>query len=174
MKSLGWAAGGVAIALEVVGRQTVPWRYRALYVLFAFSAMFVALEEMSYGQHFFGWDSPTWFNAHNKQGEANLHNVAGSKPSRRIRTFANAGFPCVMVVFPLLALSRRGSYEPGSPSYFMLPKAELFTLTLIATFVTSIDGGWGFRIAKLGELKELYWAVEALIYISVLWRRLSR
>ena len=166
------AAAGVAIAL-VVGRRAVPGRYRTLYALFALGAMFVALEEMSYGQHLLGWDSPAWFNAHNRQGETNLHNLADSKPSRRIRTLANIGFPLVMVVLPLAALARRASYEPGRPAYYLLPKAELCTLTLMAVFVTSIDAGWEYRIAKLGELKEFYWAAAALIYIIVLRRRLS-
>jgi hypothetical protein len=56
--------------------------YRALdrvkartWLLLACALLFGALEEISWGQRIFGWESPEWFQLHNAQAETNLHNL---------------------------------------------------------------------------------------------------
>ena len=42
---------------------------------FAIGCLFIALEEISYGQHIFKWETPTHFTEINGQRETNLHNL---------------------------------------------------------------------------------------------------
>jgi hypothetical protein len=65
------AAAGLAAHLAIVARGSVPGLFRAFYAIFAVAGVFVALEEISYGQHLFGWHSPEYFREHNLQGEVN-------------------------------------------------------------------------------------------------------
>lgn len=48
------------------------------YAVFIFAVLcaFVALEEISYGQHIFHWQTPEYFSSINLQGETNLHNLS--------------------------------------------------------------------------------------------------
>ena len=64
-------ASGV-ISVCVATRNT---RYRWFFVVFALAALYVVLEEISWGQRIFGFTTPAFFEEHNLQGEANLHNL---------------------------------------------------------------------------------------------------
>lgn len=46
-----------------------------VYYLFAVILLFIGLEEMSYGQHLIGWNSPESFQKYNVQSETNIHNL---------------------------------------------------------------------------------------------------
>jgi hypothetical protein len=107
-------SAAMALALAFRTRETVPGPYRALYALFALGALFVALEEVSYGQHVFGWDSPRWFAEHNVKGEVNLHNLYGDRPTRALRNLALVGYSAVGIVLPL-AGPGAGTLSPGRP-----------------------------------------------------------
>ncbi len=50
------------------------WRYRWFFGLLALATFYVAMEEISWGQRVFQWNSPDLFKQHNLQGETNLHN----------------------------------------------------------------------------------------------------
>ena len=45
-------------------------------LVFALMCAFIALEEVSYGQHIFHWQTPDYFSSVNLQGETNLHNLS--------------------------------------------------------------------------------------------------
>ncbi len=44
-------------------------------ILSALSCLYIAGEEMSWGQHFFHWNTPEYWALVNRQGETNLHNT---------------------------------------------------------------------------------------------------
>jgi hypothetical protein len=48
-----------------------------LIALFSIGCFFIALEEISYGQWIFKWETPALFQEINAQGETNLHNITG-------------------------------------------------------------------------------------------------
>lgn len=165
------------LAVRLVRRTELPGRYRAAFGLFAAAALFVGLEELSYGQHLVGWDSPDFFAEQNRQQETNLHNLYGSKPSRRIRSLANVAFPLCFAVLPLCFCRRWGRERPGSWQYYLLPRGELLVLIALATLATApnkLAVGWfpDDRLTRLGELKELYWSAAACLYAWVMWQRL--
>lgn len=163
--------------------------YRVLYGLFAVATLFVALEEVSYGQHLFGWRSPEFFQEHNLQGEVNLHNMLSSKPSKRLHLLADLGTASGFVLLPLLLLAGRrlaaaGSsvpanlrdalrraYERGTWSHSLVPGMELVAIVVLARLV-----GWLKKVPGAGvdhnELRELLWAWAACGYVVVMRRRL--
>lgn len=50
-------------------------QFIALTLLLGFAFLFVAGEEISWGQRIFQFQSPDWFLTHNEQGETNIHNL---------------------------------------------------------------------------------------------------
>ena len=49
--------------------------YRIFFTLLSLACLYVVLEEISWGQRIFGWESPDYFKSQNLQGETNLHNI---------------------------------------------------------------------------------------------------
>ena len=171
----GVAAAGIALRSQ----DAVPRFYRLLLVCFALAAFVVAFEEVSWGQHLFGWTTPSWFDTHNKQAEINLHNLAGNKPSNWLRTVAYVVFPAGFLVLPLVATALPGAYRPGHWTYYLLPRLELATLIVLSSVVTvpndlphALVGDYRMG-GELRELTELYQAWAAAAYAWILRRRFS-
>lgn len=62
----------VALKLRAAGRRLAG----RLYVIYALASVFVAGEEISWGQRIFGWGTPSAFEDVNKQHETTIHNVS--------------------------------------------------------------------------------------------------
>lgn len=60
------------LAVIVAVRQT---RYRWFFALLAIACSYVFLEEISWGQRIFGFETPGFLKSRNLQGEANVHNL---------------------------------------------------------------------------------------------------
>jgi hypothetical protein len=167
-------AGVAAAVLAIRSRAAVPAPYRCLYILFGLVFLWAGLEELSYGQHLFGWTTPEWLGQHNHQGETNLHNVLEDGKSRRLHRWAAMAYPAVCLV-PLLFLMGRGSFRPGHWTYYLLPRWELVPWMLCEQTVRLLGKGLGGQWpGVLGEFRECYWALTALVYIVVLWRRVGK
>ena len=67
----------LAIAVRLLFKPFVRKRPFLLTVtiLSALSCLYIAGEEMSWGQHFFHWNTPDYWALVNRQGETNLHNT---------------------------------------------------------------------------------------------------
>ncbi len=61
----------------ISSRKTNPWWMTLFLSLFGFGLALVALEEIAWGQAFFGFDTPEYFASNNEQGETTLHNLGG-------------------------------------------------------------------------------------------------
>ena len=73
---LAFAAGAViCLHRAIILRAARPWKFTATTVLLGLMFLFVAGEEVSWGQRLFDYDSGAWFERHNAQSEANLHNI---------------------------------------------------------------------------------------------------
>jgi hypothetical protein len=182
-----FAASYLAGRLVVTARTSLPPLYRWLYALFAIAALFVGLEEISYGQHLFGWRSPEYFREHNLQGEVNLHNMLGSKPSKRMHMVADLGTTAGFAILPgLLWLAKRNAsgrpdwlrqatwleYAPRTWTYYLVPGIDLVAIVLLARVVA-----WLKRVPGAGvdhnELRELLWAWAAFGYVIVMRQRFN-
>ncbi len=63
------------------------------------AALLAALEEVSWGQHLLGFESPPFFQTHNRQGETNLHNLA---PAELFGLATNVAVYALFVFGPIL------------------------------------------------------------------------
>lgn len=53
----------------------IKTRYRFFFILLSIACFYVVMEEISWGQRLFGWNSSPFFRENNLQGETNLHNM---------------------------------------------------------------------------------------------------
>lgn len=170
------AAGVLAIGLAARTRGVAPPVARILYLLFAAGALFASLEEISYGQHLVGWETPRWFAERNAQQETNLHNLFADRPGRALRNLSLVAVTVGGIVLPVAAMRVRAAYGRGRWPYYLLPRAELIPLAtgmlamrLFRTLPGHVRGGWD---RGLIEVMELYLALAAVAYVLTLRRRL--
>ena len=147
------ALWGVWVSIRIVlDRKRLPTPALALwYGLFAIGLFLLAGEEASWGQSWFGWQTPEGYAAINRQQETNLHNLhsaAESLPKALLVLAALFGG----LVWPLVARRRNmGSVLPGVlgwiwPSTVIWPAAALT---------------W---VARLGERVMVWTDMEDLAY----------
>src|SRR4029077_8686420 len=100
-------------------------------------------------------------------------------PSHWLNRIASAGTIGGFIVLPILARIRRWAYRPGHWTYYLLPRAELMTNVVLAqlcqwlydlpalkTDPVQLHLGWN-------EIREYYWGLLALMYVLIMWQRLT-
>ncbi|MDA8870703.1 hypothetical protein N9H93_04920, partial [Rhizobiaceae bacterium] len=146
----------------------------AFVAVFAMGAFWMAGEEVSWGQHHFGWaTSPEWAAVNNQQ-ETNLHNTSMllNHLPRAVLTIAIALGGLVM---PFVARSYPGLVQDWFT--YLYPPASLAPLALI---ILALEGlvqlGNAVDLTSLirfhdGELQELFIVWAVLLYAIELRRR---
>ena len=169
------AAGLLGLGLAARTRGVAPVSVRVLYLLFALGALLASLEEISYGQHLVGWETPRWFAERNAQRETNLHNLFADRPGRALRNLSLVAVTLGGIVAPLAMMRLPSAYDRGRWPYYLLPRAELIPLAsgmllmrLVRTLPGRVRGRWDVGLI---EVMELYLALAALVYLLVLRRR---
>ena len=72
-------------------RRALPaWWLGPWLSLLVAASVYIAGEEVSWGQHWFGWTTPDWLAAINDQNEANLHNTSTWFPSGQTTTLPHS------------------------------------------------------------------------------------
>lgn len=130
--------------------------------------IYVLLEEISYGQHFFQWDTPAYWQALNDQNETNLHNTS-SWLDQKPRLLLELGVLVGGIIVPLLRRFR----PQVLPDRFavILPESALFVTALLAILpriyerVIEIGGLESLHLfARTSEVQELYFYFFVLLY----------
>ncbi len=162
----------VAIGLKLLrsaGPLYATWFFGVALICFGFAG-----EEVSWGQHWLGWDSPEYFVENNRQGETNFHNL-NIHFGRVVKTILT-----LVIVVGGLILPWRRSASAGLPNQTSIQRflryitptqvcipAAAFVLgvRLIERFKTWFDLDWDFIAVNLKESQELYIALFLLIYV---------
>ncbi len=153
--------------------------YRQLGIIYLFWFFLVALvcfgfagEEISWGQHWLGWQSPDYFVAHNRQGETNFHNL-NIHLGRIIKSILTLAIIVGGLIMPFRRRMRSHEYtakerflDVVTPTVVCVPAAAfVFGVRLIERFKTWFDLDWSIIAVNLKESQELYIALFLLIYV---------
>jgi len=156
-----------------------PWLGGWL-LLLILGCVYMAMEEISWGQHYFSWSTPTPIIEINDQAETNLHNVS-SWFDQKPRLILELGTLIGGVIFPLWALLAGFAPDPRRdwrywwwPTFASFPAA---TLAILIRFPNRFDKWFDWPKPppldiQLSEVQEYFFAAVFMIYLWSFYVRL--
>lgn len=164
------AATWVAVALHRRGMRGAS----ALWALFALVCVFIAGEEISWGQRLVGRETPEALRAVNHQEETNVHNIRPVQDSINVAFMVLGAYGSIGAVVLRRWVARRRD-RPAGFDLFVAPYA-LFSLFFLVfayklTRLTVLPSP-RFVIVKYGEYVELCTAVALAAFAVLTARRL--
>lgn len=167
----GVFALGIAWRLKRLGRR--GWLVIAVAMIAAI--LFLAgMEEVSYGQRLFGWESSEFFMEHSDQQETNLHNVAQTHLKNlglrinKTRHFAALVMGAYGIAFPVLVWLFMGRVKRDALWRLAVPPLCLLPGFALGCHMTMFDWPTGYE----EEIGETYLASCLLIVTRLAWVRL--
>jgi len=165
---------GFCISSLKVTRQHHLSRYlRAWLVLLIAGATYFALEEISYGQHMFGWGTGDTWKELNDQEETNLHNVHALF-DQVPRALLTLGILVGGVVYPLYRRFRGIELAESDRFYWQWPTLDCVTAGLLVILIRPIFSVFETDIVNTGETKECFFALFILLYCLSLHTRVRQ
>lgn len=154
----------------------------AWFALHAMGSFYFAGEDLSWGQHFFGWRTPPSIVALNDQGETNLHNMSSwfdQKPRVLLVLWSILGGAGA----PLLAAWGKLAYGgPRDWRYWIFPRRACVIPGLVVAlvwvpeeFLRAITRWAPFLFDfRISEVQELHLAIFLSFYMVSVYRRTAR
>lgn len=157
---------GAVLALRFaryIRRAGIGALYTVFYVLFAAGLFVTAMEEVAWGQQFFGWATPEGLREVNVQEETTIHNIKGLHGNTEVMRllFGLGGLAALAIEFFL------GDRVVGA-RYVLLPWFAAITLHAavdVVNDVAPIQREFDALISRLAELNELVIAVAGLLFV---------
>ena len=173
---IGIAAGIAAMRM----RHRLPEARLGIWLsLVVIGSIYFAGEELSWGQHLFGWQTPELLETINDQEETNVHNISSwfdQKPRLLLELWVLIGG----VIYPLMHWRERGAAPRTWQSWFwpthvVLPAAVLAIVVRIPERLKPLLGvqSWPLEI-RYSEPQEYYFALFLTIYTLSIWYRLRQ
>jgi hypothetical protein len=133
-------------------------------IIAALSCLYIAGEEMSWGQHFLHWNTPEYWAEVNRQQETNLHNTYAVF-DKYPRAVLELGVLIGGIIIPIAAM-----FDPrlrANRLSLFLPPSALLPVSVAAMGVKLAD--MGFQKGYMGELMQRpSETIESLLYVFIL------
>lgn len=165
------AIGMAGVLLFQRGLSCPPW-VRAWIAAGLVGTVYVFLEEISYGQHYFNWNTPGYWQEINDQHETNLHNTS-SWLDQKPRLLLELGVLVGGIIVPLLRRFKPsalpGKLKPILPDSALFITALLAILPRIYERVIALAGldHWNLFV-RTSEVQEFYFFYFVLLYFVFL------
>ncbi len=146
-------------------------------LMWAFACIYFAGEETSWGQHYFGWQSPDLFQSINRQQETNIHNIS-SWFDRKPRALVELWIMVSGLALPAWRWLRGSRLDPARasgwilPTGIVVPSAAIFLLFRVHDWVTGAGGTGIARWLSESEVREYYIALFLGLYLLSIWKRM--
>ena len=170
---LATAIGFCIASIIKANRLGLSGFHRAWLFMLLLGATYFALEELSYGQHMFGWGTAESWQALNDQGETNLHNVHPLF-DQLPRLLLTVGILIGGVIMPLYRYFRKIRLEQSDCFYWQWPTLDCLTVGLLVIFIRPILSIVDTKIINTGEMKENLIALFILLYCISIHGRLRQ
>jgi hypothetical protein len=167
--SIGFCISSMSLANRLALTQTL----KAWLVLLIMGAAYFALEEISYGQHMFGWGTADTWKELNDQDETNLHNVHALF-DQVPRALLTLGILFGGVIFPIYRNFRKIELLESNRLYWQWPTMDCVTIGLMVILVRPFFTIFEFEFINTGEMKESLFALFILLYCVSIRTRLKQ
>ncbi len=162
-------------------RRSLPARWLGPWLmLLVAGAVYMAGEELSWGQHWFGWATPDWLAALNDQVETNLHNTS-SWLDQKPRALFLLWVAVAGLAFPLARRVKRWSFDPAADwRYWFWPTGIVVPTAVLAVFIRLPewigDNVESLRatllLVRYAEYQEYFFALFLTLYLGSFYLRL--
>jgi hypothetical protein len=151
------------------------WKLRTWLLLFSLAAFFFAGEDLNWGQYYFGWTAPEYFQTHNREHETNLHNMStwfNQKP----RLLAQLWLLIAGVLVPLgwkLPQKLTSRFVPALlwPDKRLVFAAILAGVAKVVSLLVKEEGTHWLATVRWSEPIETFLAYAMLLYALMLLER---
>lgn len=154
-------------------------KIRAWFFLIFLTCVYFAGEEISWGQHLFGWETPLAIKKINDQNETNIHNISSWFDQKPRMLFEIWVLFCGIII-PAIAIIKNKSLSKEEWRYWFYPSWILMPTACIAILIKvpeRIDGLINLNLIKhhvrYSEIQELYFAYFLMLYLLVIYKRLN-
>lgn len=169
--------GGIIIFInreKLVTKQLGYW-----ILLVTLACIYIAGEEISWGQQLVGWGTPEWVKEVNDQHETNLHNTSSwfdQKPRLLLEMFVFVGG----IFLPLKRKLQDIKLPRDSWQYWLYPTVVCLPVSILAILSraperikTLFDMSGTVIDVRYSEVQELYLAIFLMIYLLSIKKRLE-
>ena len=147
--------------------------FRFWMVLLAVGCFYYAGEELSWGQHWIGWETPEVWQGVNDQGETNLHNTSPIL-DQLPRTLLTIAAVVGGILAPLFFMRRGRQLERDEFNYWLWPTYVNIPCCLLSVLVSMHEKAYkwfGTTVPDIldiraGETKECLLAIFLFMYIA--------
>jgi len=165
------AIGFCIASLRRVGRLGLSHYLKAWLVLMMLGSAYFALEEISYGQHLFGWEAAETWKELNDQDETNLHNVHAIF-DQVPRALLTLGILVGGIIMPLYRHFRGIRLDESNRLYWQWPTLDCVTIGLLVILIRPVLSVFEVEFINIGEMKENLFALFILLYCISIQQRL--
>ena len=147
-------------------------------MILVLGSTYFAGEEVSWGQHIFGWEASEYWQSLNDQGETNLHNT-GPLFDQVPRALLSAAALVGGVLVPLYFFLAKRRLRKTSLHYWLWPTYECIPAAFFSILVS-----WHEKVYQIldveipvvvdvraGEVKESLLALFIMVYVMSIWYR---
>jgi len=167
------AIGFCIASLSRANRLQLSGSLKAWLFILIMGAAYFALEEISYGQHMFGWGTAETWKELNDQDETNLHNVH-SLFDQVPRALLSLGILIGGIIMPLYRRFRDIRLNESSRFYWQWPTIDCVTIGLLVILIRPTLSVVETDAINTGEMKENLIALFILLYCVSIHSRLRQ
>lgn len=168
LAAIGFCISGISLA----NRQRLPSLLKAWLFIMILGSAYFALEEISYGQHMFGWGTADSWKELNDQDETNLHNVHAMF-DQVPRTLLTLGILIGGIMLPLYRHFRGLRLDESHRLYWQWPTLDCLTIGLLVILIRPVLSLVDVDFINTGEMKENLFALFILLYCVSIQLRLK-
>jgi hypothetical protein len=166
-----------------------PW-----YFIITLACFYFAGEEISWGQHLIGWDTPESIKEINDQGETNIHNMS-SWFDQKPRLILELSILFGGIIIPILVKLFGYTFNNNKILYWIIPTIKLVPIALITISIKGLDRFQYFNYKhyedgasltlfqdiyfslfygiRLNEVQELFFAYFLMLYLLLNYKRIK-
>lgn len=166
---LVWAAA-LGLRLMSKARRSCP-RVALLHAVFATGLLFVAMEEVAWGQFFLGFATPDWLQQINSQGVVTLHNLRGlDARTEFLRVIFGAGGLAAIYM-----VRTQPHWKLGAPAVLALWFVVILGHSVLDFWndFIPIHDNFDHLVGELSEAVEMMIGMTALLFVWLEGRALS-
>lgn len=164
---------GFLVAVRAVfSRYTKDALLKAWFILAAFCCLYVAGEEISWGQHIMDWTTPDYWGGVNDQQETNLHNTS-SWLDQKPRLILLVGIVFGGLIAPYLQY--KNLLKLPEKLAFLMPSTKLSVIALFVVVPQLFEKKFElfdiYIFTRFSEVQELYMFYFVLLYLVMLYQK---